>query len=539
MLRLWLQKSGSKATGNELEKGLRKINREDIIKNCMFNVELVTDDVEKAVAKVHLDQSGFDVFKEELGSSREASMRRGASLDISYDEQDIMKEAESAAETSSETGSLFERDQISQALTDDKELTCQKDEPSKCIPESDVSALFPKCKRPSNPQNEDISPDNCITHNSNLQTSDSNSNEINPLSSFDISESNIKVMNNEVEKDHLSDFQNGIKLHEFWPPDKILVNQPNDIKPTSPTEFNDSMNNEKNNAKNTNDLIETNENNFNIHSVIISENDNKTPFTDTILHKVECDKSIDVHDLGYCSMDKDANTSLSCSSDNPQNINVPLIADNFQQAKSEPQIVTSSDLKQNAVIEDLLLKEQTPDIILLKNENYETNQQTNISADDQIKNECLEKELSDQTSQNFIDSNVTICTPESTKVTTVISSGMDVICTPADAKIRRASKTPPPSPVDESGREDDNVDKVKEILLTQSALQDKLKEEKVPAETEQKLLETSGHQEIPARLTESETWPSLELDTSQVSIPVFLKMRSLSPLLLRFQMQLP
>ncbi|GIY26670.1 ankyrin-3 [Caerostris darwini] len=546
MLRLWLQKSGSKATGNELEKGLRKINREDIIKNCMFNVELVTDDVEKAVAKVHLDQSGFDVFKEELGSSREASMRRGASLDISYDEQDIMKEAESAAETSSETGSLFERDQISQALTDDKELTCRKDEPSKCIPESDVSALFPKCKRPSNPQNEDISPDNCITHSSNLQTSDSNSNEINPLSSFDISESNIKVMNNEVEKDHISDFQNGIKLHEFWPPDKILVNQPNDIKPTSPTEFNNSMNNEKNNAKNTNDLIETNENNFNIHSIIISENVNKTPFTDTILHKVECDKSIDAHDLGYCSMDKDANTTLSCASDNPQNINVPLIADNFQQAKSEPQIVTSSDLKQNAVIEDLLLKEQTPDIILLKNENYETNQQTNISADDQIKNECLEKELSDQTSQNFIDSNVAICTPESTKVTTVISSGMDVICTPAgecvndpslatvinvnqqntksensileDAKIRRASKTPPPSPVDESGREDDNVDKVKEILLTQSALQDKLKEEKVPADTEQKLLETSGHQEIPARLTESETWPSLELDTSQVSI---------------------
>nr|XP_015925406.1 ankyrin-2 isoform X20 [Parasteatoda tepidariorum] len=119
MLRLWLQKSGSRATGNELEKGLRKINREDIIKNCMFNVELVTDDVEKAVAKVHLDQSGFDVFKEELGSSREASMRRGASLDASVDEQDITKEAESAAETSSETGSLFERDQISQAFTDE------------------------------------------------------------------------------------------------------------------------------------------------------------------------------------------------------------------------------------------------------------------------------------------------------------------------------------------------------------------------------------------------------------------------------------
>ncbi|GFX37879.1 ankyrin-2 [Trichonephila clavipes] len=103
MLRHWLHRSGSKATGNFLEKGLRKINREDIVNQCMFNVELVTDDVEKAVAKVHLDQSGFDTFKEELGSSRDASLRRDTSLNGTYDEQDIMKEAESAAETSSES----------------------------------------------------------------------------------------------------------------------------------------------------------------------------------------------------------------------------------------------------------------------------------------------------------------------------------------------------------------------------------------------------------------------------------------------------
>ncbi|GFQ92161.1 ankyrin-3 [Trichonephila clavata] len=103
MLRHWLHRSGSKATGNLLEKGLRKINREDIVNQCMFNVELVTDDVEKAVAKVHLDQSGFDTFKEELGSSRDASLRRDTSLNGTYDEQDIMKEAESAAETSSES----------------------------------------------------------------------------------------------------------------------------------------------------------------------------------------------------------------------------------------------------------------------------------------------------------------------------------------------------------------------------------------------------------------------------------------------------
>lgn len=34
---------------------------------------------------------GFDTFKEELGSSRDASLRRETSLNGTYDEQDIMK----------------------------------------------------------------------------------------------------------------------------------------------------------------------------------------------------------------------------------------------------------------------------------------------------------------------------------------------------------------------------------------------------------------------------------------------------------------
>ncbi|GAB6028396.1 hypothetical protein CHUAL_002561 [Chamberlinius hualienensis] len=122
MLRLWVQVSGNKATGNVLEKALRKINREDIVEQCIFNVELVTDDVEKAVAKVHLDQSGFDTFKEELGSSREASLRRDMSFDASYEEQDIMKEAESAEETSSETGSLPDRHQHGRPDVYDSEI---------------------------------------------------------------------------------------------------------------------------------------------------------------------------------------------------------------------------------------------------------------------------------------------------------------------------------------------------------------------------------------------------------------------------------
>jgi len=73
-----------------LEKALRKIDREDIVNHCVFNIELVTDDMEKAVAKVQLDQSGFDALREELGPSRDATLRRSyGSLDPG--ERDFMK----------------------------------------------------------------------------------------------------------------------------------------------------------------------------------------------------------------------------------------------------------------------------------------------------------------------------------------------------------------------------------------------------------------------------------------------------------------
>ncbi|XP_025412129.1 ankyrin-3-like isoform X5 [Sipha flava] len=80
MLRLWLQTFGQQATGNSLEKALKTINREDIVNQCIHNIEIVTDDMEKAVAKVHLDQSGFDSLKEELGPSRDGSLGRKSSL---------------------------------------------------------------------------------------------------------------------------------------------------------------------------------------------------------------------------------------------------------------------------------------------------------------------------------------------------------------------------------------------------------------------------------------------------------------------------
>ncbi|XP_067209228.1 ankyrin-3 isoform X13 [Linepithema humile] len=103
MFKLW-QNNGNKATGNTLEKALNKIGREDIVNKCIFNVELVTDDVEKAVARVRLDQPGFDSLKEELGPSRDTSLRRDATMDPKmdpdYEEPDRMKDSESVEDLS-------------------------------------------------------------------------------------------------------------------------------------------------------------------------------------------------------------------------------------------------------------------------------------------------------------------------------------------------------------------------------------------------------------------------------------------------------
>lgn len=82
--------SYSYAAGNNLEKALRKIDREDIVNQCVFNVELVTDDMERAVAKVQLDQSGFDALREELGPSRDTTLRRSYS-NHDVNDSDFMK----------------------------------------------------------------------------------------------------------------------------------------------------------------------------------------------------------------------------------------------------------------------------------------------------------------------------------------------------------------------------------------------------------------------------------------------------------------
>lgn len=76
--------------GEALESALRRIGREDIIPQC-----LSVDALDHAVAKVTRDQGGFESLKEELGPSRDASLRRDLSLDTAVYERDIMKDSES------------------------------------------------------------------------------------------------------------------------------------------------------------------------------------------------------------------------------------------------------------------------------------------------------------------------------------------------------------------------------------------------------------------------------------------------------------
>ncbi|KAK9507234.1 hypothetical protein O3M35_007140 [Rhynocoris fuscipes] len=59
-IKLWQNNLGIHATGNKLEKALREIGRDDVLDKCVRDMQVITDDIEKAVACVNLDQSGFD-----------------------------------------------------------------------------------------------------------------------------------------------------------------------------------------------------------------------------------------------------------------------------------------------------------------------------------------------------------------------------------------------------------------------------------------------------------------------------------------------
>lgn len=90
MLHKWIEKKGEDATGNELERALRTIGREDVINKCMYNIEEVIDDDEKVVAKEHIEMAGM------AGDSpiRSPHSPRSMSLDVSFDEAEFKQMAE-------------------------------------------------------------------------------------------------------------------------------------------------------------------------------------------------------------------------------------------------------------------------------------------------------------------------------------------------------------------------------------------------------------------------------------------------------------
>lgn len=55
ILLLWIQKFGERATGSALEKALKLIGHEDIVRKCMYDIDEGTDAVERA--RVYLDSS--------------------------------------------------------------------------------------------------------------------------------------------------------------------------------------------------------------------------------------------------------------------------------------------------------------------------------------------------------------------------------------------------------------------------------------------------------------------------------------------------
>merc|ERR1712106_1297595 len=102
MLRLWLNTEGNKATGNALEKALKKCDRQDIVNKCMFNIEMVTDNAEQELAQSELArEEGYDAFKRELSPVNNSTLKpltRDYSIDVNVDDSDYTHENYAAAE---------------------------------------------------------------------------------------------------------------------------------------------------------------------------------------------------------------------------------------------------------------------------------------------------------------------------------------------------------------------------------------------------------------------------------------------------------
>lgn len=59
--------------GNYLQQALRKIGKENIVHNCVFNVEWVTDAAEKELAKARLNKRAANLDGSVIVGSRRVS----------------------------------------------------------------------------------------------------------------------------------------------------------------------------------------------------------------------------------------------------------------------------------------------------------------------------------------------------------------------------------------------------------------------------------------------------------------------------------
>ncbi|XP_037949421.1 ankyrin-3 [Teleopsis dalmanni] len=71
MLRLWLRQQGKHANGNTLEQALRQIGRSDIVDKCICNFESVTNDTERNLAEIRINDNDLN-FTEYTNNSIES-----------------------------------------------------------------------------------------------------------------------------------------------------------------------------------------------------------------------------------------------------------------------------------------------------------------------------------------------------------------------------------------------------------------------------------------------------------------------------------
>ncbi|XP_034471914.1 ankyrin-3 [Drosophila innubila] len=91
ILRLWLTQQGSQATGNAMSQALNKIGRDDIVEQCMFNLQPVTDQLERGLAQARMQLPQMSTSQTEI---HQLSDGLNETLNIDMLSQDVSQDLE-------------------------------------------------------------------------------------------------------------------------------------------------------------------------------------------------------------------------------------------------------------------------------------------------------------------------------------------------------------------------------------------------------------------------------------------------------------